>query len=239
MHPLPSAAPILAGAAADLRMAALLHDREIDKETAGQLATTPAVNWLNLALIGEDAEAGFKLIDGYWAEAGGVNETTLDELAADYADIYLTFGKRVAPNESYWLTIDHIERQEPMFNVRTWYEHYGLGAQDWRKRADDHLVHEMEFVALLLEQGSTSAWLDAGRFLDQHLLRWSPDFFAGAAKGASTAFYAGVAIVSHCLLLNIRSLLETVTGEARRKVDAAVAEEADTAPFIPGAAESW
>ena len=40
----------------------------------------------------------------------------VDELWVDYADIYLTFGKRIAPNESYWLTDDHIERQAPAWS---------------------------------------------------------------------------------------------------------------------------
>lgn len=164
-------------------------------------------------------------------------------MAADYADLYLTFAKRLAPNESYWLTEDHLERQEPMFAVRSWYRHYGLQARNWRNRADDHLVSQLEFVAALLDKHTGVAATDAGRFLDQHLLLWSRDWFGGVAMRAETPFYGGLALISQARIEAIRALLEVVTGEERKvptkpQVSAPVADEPNCA-YVPGTAPGW
>lgn len=233
---------LLDAAAADLTLLCWLHDRELDREFLLRLAACPARDWFNISLAGEEAATGFDLLDRFLAGPEMGSHQQLDELAADYADLYLTFGKRIAPNESYWLTDDHIERQEPMFDVRDWYAHYGLRADDWRQRADDHLVHQMAFVAELLRRATAHSLLDAGRFLDRHLLRWARDFLGGQATRATTEFYAGLGLVTVASIDEIRNLLENVTGEARKVHEIAPLAAATTVtegPFIPGTAPSW
>lgn len=233
---------ILDAATADLTLLCWLHDREPDRDLLLQLAACPARDWFGLALTGEEAETGFDLLDQFLSGPECASERQLDELAADFADLYLTFGKRLAPNESYWLTDDHIERQEPMFDVREWYAHYGLKAENWRQRSDDHLVHQLAFVAELLRRSSPNALLDAGRFLDRHLLRWAKDFLGGQAARSATAFYAGLGLVTLAGIERIRNLLENLTGEPRKEYQAvsgvpdSVAAEG---PFVPGSAPSW
>ena len=231
--------------AADLRLLCRLHDREIDAALLGELCRVPVRDWFAIALAGPEAETGIdvmaRALAGLSSDPGAAE---LDELAADYADIYLTFGARAAPNESYWLTEDHIERQEPMFSVREWYAHYGLGANDWRKRADDHLVHEIEFVARLLELAEPHAQVDAARFLDLHLLAWLPAFCGGVAARAATPFYAGLALVTLAHLQATRDLLETITGETRAAPPALPGEghepsEGPGAGYHPGAGPGW
>ncbi|MBK8455866.1 MAG: molecular chaperone TorD family protein [Phyllobacteriaceae bacterium] len=229
---------VLAGAAADIDLLCRLHDREADADLIAALSQAPVRDWFALQTEGEDSAAGRNLIESWLHDS-----PEADALAADFADLYLTFAKRIAPNESYWLTEDHLERQEPMFSVRSWYAHYGLKAGDWRKRADDHLVHQLEFVATLLRDGRPHAVRDAGRFLDQHLLTWSRDWFAGQAQRSDTAFYAGLALISAAQMEAIRALIETVTGEPRA-VRARPAEVPATGPqencgYVPGAAPSW
>ena len=68
---------------------------------------------------------------------------SLDRLAADYADIYLTNGLRASPCESVWLDEDGLVMQGPMFDVRACYSRHGLAVPDWRRRSDDHLVHQL------------------------------------------------------------------------------------------------
>ncbi|MCB6179102.1 molecular chaperone TorD family protein [Rhodobacter sp. Har01] len=173
----------------------------------------------------------------------------LDELAADYADAYLNHGFRAAPSGSVWLTEDHLERQEPMFEVRAFYAHYGLSVPDWRKRADDHLVPELRFVAHLLGLGTPQALADAEVFLDRHLLPWLPDFCLRIASRSRQPFLAGVALLTRGLLLALRDDLARASGrpvqilahawttEALRADRQARAEE--ERPFVPGLSESW
>jgi TorA maturation chaperone TorD len=239
----PEAAAALEGAAADLRLLCRLHDREPDADLLHSLASRPSRDWFAIQADGEDAETGHGLLDAFLAEDD--IDGSIDPLAADFADLYLTFAKRVAPNESYWLTEDHLERQEPMFSVRSWFRHYGLAARDWRKRADDHLVPQLEFIATLIELGKPDSVRDAGRFLDQHLLLWSKDWFGGVATRAETAFFAGLALISQSRLEGLRTLLELVTGEPRKvasattqDVSAPVADEPNCA-YVPGTAPGW
>ena len=229
---------VLAAAADDLAVLARLHDSEPDMEMLQSLAAAPAGDWFALQVKGDGMEQGLRLLDDGLSD---LSPNCVDALWVDYADLYLTFGKRVAPNESYWLTDDHIERQGPMFEVRNWYAHYGLTAPDWRKRADDHLVHELEFVSTLLRDAGGTAVRDAGRFLDQHLLLWSKDFLGGVAQRANTAFYSGLALVTEAVLLSVRALLEGVTGEPRQERIAVNAEEVTETerPFMPGVEPSW
>lgn len=231
-------AAALAAAATDLDLLCRLLDREVDAALLAELSGERSRNWFLLQTTGPDADAGFKLIDDGFAEGAEP-----DALASDFADLFLTFAKRIAPNESFWLTEDHLERQEPMFSVRSWYAHYGLKAQNWRTRADDHLVHQLEFVAALLRDGRPHAVSDAGRFLDRHLLRWSADFLGGMAKRAETPFYAGLALVTAAHLEGVRALIELLTGEARTtpQSDAPAPENAPLQPsgYNPAAGPGW
>lgn len=228
----------LTAAAADIALLCRLYDREADSAFLAALAAAPVRDWFALQVAGPDVDAGRELVES-WLQ----DDRNCDVLAADFADLFLTFAKRIAPNESYWLTEDHLERQEPMFTVRSWYAHYGLKAGDWRKRADDHLVHELEFVAALLTDGRPHAVSDAGRFLDRHVLPWSRDWFAGMARRAETAFYAGLALVGAAQLDAVRSLIETVTGEARTEPakpgDAPPAGPQESCGYAPGAGPGW
>lgn len=238
-------ATVIAAAAEDIATLARLLDREPDAELIVQLAGAPSRDWFGLSVTGEGAALGLALLDQYMKQATATDASlaaAVEELAADYADLFLTFGKRLAANESFWLTDDHIERQEPMFDVRGWYAHYGVAAENWRMRPDDHLVLQLAFVARLLQSGNEAARLDAGRFLDRHLLRWSKDLFGGVARRADTAFFGGLALVSEAILEAVRTMLVEITGEPRKEeTSSPEIGEARPAltPFVPGTAPSW
>lgn len=229
----------------DLAFLARLHDRELDRDTLDRLATAPPASWFSLSLASEEARVGFELLTGFLADYDARpdgRQALVEALAADYADLYLTFGKRLSPTESFWLTEDHIERQEPMFEVRRWYHHHGLSARDWRKRPDDHLVHQLEFAAHLLVEADPIQVKDAGRFLDRHLLRWSKSFLGGMARQAATPFYAGLGLVTEAALEAVRTVLEEITGEPRTLADQLPenrGNEAAEAAFLPGQAPNW
>ena len=113
-----------------------MHDREADSALVEGLwaADFPAIA---AALLEGRDEAG--VVEGFSRVLAGmprpVPAAILDEMAADFADAYLTHGFRAAPTGSVWMTEDHLERQQPMFAVRDWYAHYGLTVPDWRLRS--------------------------------------------------------------------------------------------------------
>lgn len=97
--------------------------------------------------------------------------------------------------------------QGPTFAVRAFYRRHGVQVPDWRARADDHISHELDFVALLLERGNER---EAARFLKTHLLAWLPDFARRVAQRAATPFYAALAALTLAACEGCQQRLPTV-----------------------------
>lgn len=203
--------------AADLAFLAFLHDREPDAETLKRLAACPLAEWLGLRLISDPAKQALSLLDGALSRVpSDPDSQLLDDLAADYANIYLTYAYRASPNESVWVDEDGLERQASMFAVRKWYEHYNLGAEDWRERADDHLVLQLQFLSFLFgAQKLDHSLSDAARFMDAHLLLWIHDFAERVSNRAETPFYAGLALLTAAYVEELRDYLNSATGVGR------------------------
>ena len=224
----------------DLETLAILHDREPDRELIEELRQHPIQNWLGLRL---SRSSGAGLLDQALADLPRpLDSDSLDRLAADFADIHLVHGLQASPNESPWLDQDQLVCQEPMFEVRDWYRHYGLVAENWRQRADDHIVLELRFIAHLAGLATDQAIVDLGRFLDQHMLRWVPLFAGRVAQRCATAYFAGVAVLTGDYLDELRDVVAETTGRPRAVIDS----EEDRAPgeeenlaYIPGAGPGW
>ncbi|MCL2874905.1 MAG: molecular chaperone TorD family protein [Betaproteobacteria bacterium] len=194
-------------AAEDLRTLAWLHVAERSPRVLSELHTSgfPA----SLMLVPQD-DPWLCCMDRALATLAGtpcddesaeLPASSEDDLAADFAAIYLTHALRASPYESVWRDEDHLMLQEPTFAVRAFYRRHGLQATDWRLRADDHLATELEFVSLLLERGELK---EAAHFLNSHLMTWLPSFASRVAQRAATPFYAalaGLTLVAceHCL----------------------------------------
>lgn len=124
---------------------------------------------------------------------GSVPQSSTDDLAADYAAIYLTHGLRASPYESVWLDEDHLIMQGPTFAVRDFYQRHEL------QLVGDVVVRHLapvahpHAVALLLERGEDR---EAARFLKQHLMAWLPDFAQRVGQRAETPFYAALAALT-------------------------------------------
>jgi len=183
-------------AAEDLRALAWLHTRERAPQVLAALyangfpatLTLAAADdpWLRAMDAALQALAGAPCAD----EPAPLPASSEDDLAADFAAIYLTHALRASPHESVWRDEDHLMLQDPTFAVRAFYARHGVQAADWRQRPDDHLATELEFIALLLERGEPR---EAARFLKTHLMTWLPQFAARVSQRAATPFYAALA----------------------------------------------
>lgn len=204
-------------AAEDLLVLARLHGRELEAAAIVALHNDCAGEFLGLQLTSEVAATGLTLMRQGLAElVADLNQGTLDRLAADYADIYLNYGLRASPCESVWLDEDHLTHQGPMFEVRNWYRAQGLHVEDWRKRSDDHLVNELDFLAHLLAGARQSISLaEAARFMDEHPLRWIESFAERVADRCASRFYAGLALLTAAYLDELRDLLARLVDQPR------------------------
>ncbi len=203
----------------DLRELAMLQDRELTVETLQALAEVDFPRNLGNRIETPQGEKAFDLMNEAIAELADADAETLDDLAADFASIYLNFGYQASPCESPWLDDDGLAYQEPMFQIREIYRHYGLQAEDWRRRSEDHIVMQMLFVAHLLEVEDLAALRDAANFLDEHPLRWVDRFAQRVGARSVTKFYAVVVSLSSLYLDHLRDCLADILGEPRPAPD--------------------
>jgi TorA maturation chaperone TorD len=233
--------------AQDLSVLAMLHHAEVDDTLLDQLDTTGFPDGLGLRLTGSEGMRSLTLMRLAMTElAAPLSERLRDELAADYAAIYLTYAYHASPCESVWLDQENLGMQAPMFQVREFYKLFNLVAADWRMRPDDHLVLELQFLAALFRDGHPQALSEAARFLDTHLLRWLPLFGQRVSTRCATPFYAGAALLTAAYCDEVRDLLADVLGEPRPSAEEVEASmrprggvQAAPLTYFPGVAPSW
>ncbi len=195
----------------DIQLLAVLHDKEPNAALLAELKQTRFPYQLNLQLSDNASQESLSFMaDSLKEFPVEMDAAQLDELAADFAAIYLNHSIQASPCESVWLDEEGLMRQQPMFAVRGWYEKYGLQVDDWRLRPDDHLVCQLQFIAHLLKQEEVSHLAQVAQFLDEHLLLWIKDFAARVSQRAGTAYYAGLALLTAAYLDQLRQVLEAL-----------------------------
>ncbi|MEL0586705.1 MAG: molecular chaperone TorD family protein [Candidatus Thiodiazotropha sp. (ex. Lucinoma kazani)] len=201
----------------DMEMLVLLHDKEPDGILLQALREGDFPNGLGLKLLGS---AGLQALDlmrrSLAALPASIDETVIDELAADYADIYLNYSIQSSPEESVWIDEESLACQDSMFQVRAWYEQYGLMAENWRVRPDDHLVLQLQFLSHLFAVAESESDLEeAARFMDEHLLRWLGLFTQRVSSRCETPYFAGIALLTGAYCEELRDLMVTILDQPR------------------------
>lgn len=255
-------APVLgfaAAVAADLDLIASLHDREWSAAVIEAARACPISGQLSLVPSSPAGVGAMSAFDAAMAAMPAVIEArVVDEMASDYADIYLRHFHRAAPMESVWLTEDGLVRQEPMFKVQAWYRRNNLRVTDWAQRPEDHIVLELRFLSHVFAEAAKgeetqTRLADAARFLDAHPLRWVGMFAERLASVGASPVFAALARLTAAYLEAVREALIEVAGVARPVAPAPGAGKAasrpkpkektcadpDDRPFVPGVAPSW
>lgn len=142
-----------------------------------------------------------ELAEGYarlrsWLESCG--ETALDDLAVDYATVFLAAGSAdgsaAIPCESVYTSPKKIYMQEAWEAVTNLYRAHKLGkAEGLDDLMEDHLALELVFLVHLIEENDLQAQQD---FLECHLLNWVPDFVADIDRYARQDFYKAVGLIT-------------------------------------------
>ena len=222
----------------DLDQLIRLHDRELDAEILAALKVAAFPNGLALSAADEAGRTAHSNM------AAALHDMpTLDELAADYAAIYLNNRFGASPYESVWLSDEHLACDRSMFELREIYAAAGWQVSDWRSRFDDHLVLQLQYLRQVL----ASATVDPDKlavFIDQHLGYWLPDWAQRVSAHCNTAFYAALAELTYVWLLHFRELLGEIHDlplPSREEMEALInrklaLDKAEIAPirFVPG-----
>lgn len=230
--------------AEDAETLALLQERELSADMLGELRSNGFPGSLALQGDGERVQA-YRLMAAAIADfPPSFTPEWLDELAADFAAIYLNGSYGASPSESVWLSDDHLICQDAMFELRQIYARKGVAAPDWRQRPDDHLVFQLQFIAHCLRQAhAVDDWRTLANFLDEHLLRWLPDFASRVVNRCETAFYAALALLTAAWVDHLREILAHLLDEnrpSREEIEARLQKKTSRSPeavsltYMPG-----
>lgn len=204
--------------AEDLMLLAKLHDCEPDAALIIELNKLDFPQSLTL-LPETDLAAESQLLMKQTLveiEVSQKQKHIMNDLAADYAAIYLNHSISASPEESVWLDEDSLMCQDSMFQVRSWLETYGLAIENWRVRPDDHLVYQLQFIATLLIIDNEPESLEkAATFMDEHLLRWLGNFAERVLQRCDTTYFASIAVITANYCEELRNTLAELTHQVR------------------------
>jgi TorA maturation chaperone TorD len=151
----------------------------------------------------------------------------LEDLAVEYTRLFLGPGKHVSPHESV-----HHQREDGQWGnlwgestaeVKRFIEATGLDYKDAFKGLPDHISVELEFMQQLTLR-EEQAWKDEDtdkavacrqvekKFIEEHLIRWIPNFCDKVIQEAELPFY-------HAMAALTRSFIEFEMEEINRNGD--------------------
>lgn len=180
----------------------LLFGHPPEKSTLVALRSSESLK--TLAEFSEGAKLIYTAID---ESKGGEDVQVIKELKEEYTRLFLGPNFLPAPLwESVYLGKEHIMFEEETLQVREAYEEFGLEFVRLNKEPEDHLVIELEFIMRLIEKSlglhtncereELLTYLDGQiRFLNNHLLKWSPQFCELLLKATECRLYQGAAIL--------------------------------------------
>ncbi len=197
--------------------------------------TEPSIDYIKL-INSQDVIGSFPFADenvsiregvdqvlGYLAKNDVQKAEVQDRLRWDYTRMFVgPYNLDAPPWESAYVSKERLIFQEETLRVRKKYLKYNLLPSNYGHEADDHLGLELDFMYrlsnLALERVMESDMdgnsyyeilSDQKIFLEEHLLRWVPDFAQDMADSAETEFYMGMAKVLRGFLeIDLKALIE-------------------------------
>jgi len=139
------------------------------------------------------------------------DEEVLESLAVEFARLFLGPGKHISPHESV-----HHKRDDgdwgqlwgaSTVEVKRFIETTGLSYDDAYKGMPDHISVELEFMQQVT-QHEEQAWAEddkdaaiycqkiENKFIEDHLVKWIPDFCDKVAREAELPFYRDMAALT-------------------------------------------
>lgn len=196
----------------------MLHDRELSAETLAMLVDCqfPA----NLGLLPRQESslvAWSAMTELVAAMPTSIRQEDLDELAAEYAAIYLTGAYQASPYESVWTDDEHLMCQAAMNDLRAIYSQAGLAVENWRNRPDDHFVFQLLYIAHQLQNARDESDCKAvADFMDQHLLGWFDAFVELVGRRSRNPFYVRLLQLTAAWCHEARSVLAPPVQKKRK-----------------------
>ena len=132
-------------------------------------------------------------------EIDATSEAELDELLWEYTRLFIGPYKLPCPPwESVYTSPKRLMMQDAAGQVQALYAESGL-AINTDDVMPDHIGVELNFLAVLLQRIQSEAGSKeeetgrADKFLNEHLLKWAPQFTRDMEDAAESSFYRAVA----------------------------------------------
>ncbi len=176
------------------------------------------ISFPDLIPLDEELSEGFRGLKEFIEKGKGKE---VDELYEDLVDEYtrLFVGPHrlpVQPYESWW--VDGKLMGESLLKVKRDYRKAGIvKARDYAE-PEDHIAFELKFMHHLCELGLSAENEEKRReclnlqkrFLNDHLLKWVPDFCDALYECESSDFYKGIAKLTKGFLLLEDAVIEEI-----------------------------
>ncbi|MCL5976913.1 MAG: molecular chaperone TorD family protein [Nitrospirae bacterium] len=135
------------------------------------------------------------------------------EIRIDFAHIFLSPGGHLLPYESFY---NYPLGEKPGLwgkateEVQLFYSSAGIMMDEDISLIPDHISAEMLFMSYLIENGISEL---QKKFLEEHLVKWIPEYCNEFQKYAGTVFYKEVANILKEFILSEVEAFETGGGE--------------------------
>jgi TorA maturation chaperone TorD len=155
--------------------------------------------------LGVLSSLGIDLNNGFFNQP---EKELLEDLAVEYAHLFLGPGKHISPHESVHHKKDDAQGGllwgESTVEVKKFIESAGLQYTDQYKGLPDHISVELEFMQQVLHR-EEQAWAaedkemaqlclhNEKKFIEEHLARWVPIFCEKVIQEADLPFYREMA----------------------------------------------
>lgn len=141
-----------------------------------------------------DMSLGIKELKEFFAEDV---KNAKDELAAEYAKVFLAAGKAKGkaafPYESVYTSREHLMMQDAWESMVVLFKSKGLKIDSTMEIKEDHIASELKYMSILCVSASTE---EQKAFLDQHILNWIDRFCADIEELADYKLYKGIARIT-------------------------------------------
>jgi len=148
---------------------------------------------------------GIELTNGFFKKP---EKELLENLAVDYAYLFIGPGKHISPHESVHHKKDGVQSGqlwgELTTQVKNIIESSGLEYESAYTGLPDHISVELEFMQHVVQR-EAQAWKadddktallclkNEKKFVDEHLIHWIPEFCEKVIKAAESPFYKEMA----------------------------------------------
>ena len=192
---------------------AAVYRQEITADLLGQIKDP--------RFLGVFSDLGVDLSSDFFKKS---EKALLDDLAVEYARLFLGPGRHISPHES----VHHIKPDEQdsqlwgktTVEVKKFIESTGLQYRSEYRGLPDHISVELEFMEHMILQ-EARAWGEEDRdgvldclnmekaFMDQHLICWIPGFCEKIIREAEIPFYGEMAALTNNFIEFEKEALES------------------------------